>query len=271
MHGLNYAAEHHPEHFDHMVAPFLLATLDNDGSIIQAYQRLANSTDAKDKELAQKIASLYNGIKEVAAKTPKQTQDPMAKEREKIDQEKQQLRNQSINTQAVPYLDRGIESSLTEAAKSAGFDLAKLKGEQSNRYQRFVKDVRAQIHQAVLNDDKWLDRYSRTLATGNVEKCVRMLNARHDLALKGNEHEPSVVTRIFTEWFGPPKAARQQNANGGDKGRQAARAAGQANAGGIVQVNAMPPRTEIDWSNPKTKIIDQIAMRKDGKLVTWAK
>jgi hypothetical protein len=197
----------------------------------------------------------------------------MAKERETIDQEKQQLRNQTINSQSRPYLDKGIESSLAESAKAAGFDIAKVKQEQPNRYQRFVKDVTSQIHQSVLQDSKWLDSYSQALAKGNTQKCVRMLNARHDLAIKGNEHEPGIVAKIFTEWFGPPKGARQQNQNSNDKGKQQTQSqnSGQRGSNAAVQVNAMPSPKEIDYSNSRTKIIDQIAVLKSGKVVTWAK
>jgi hypothetical protein len=102
-------------------------------------------------------------------------------------------------------MTKAIESTLDKTAKESGFDLAKLKKEQPNRYGRFVKDVTAAIHANVLKDDKWLDRYSTALASNDTAKCVRMLNARHDQAITGNGREPGVVAPIFQEWFGTGK------------------------------------------------------------------
>lgn len=60
----------------------------------------------------------------------------------------------------------------------------------------FVKDVRSAVHAEILGDSKWVDRYSAALASGDTAKCIRMLNARHDQAIKGTDSKPGVAAFI---------------------------------------------------------------------------
>ena len=90
-----------------------------------------------------------------------------------------------------------------------------------------------------------------------------MLNSRHDLAIKGDGHKDGVVTALVEEWFGPgkkvtpqPEKAQAQTANRG--GNSAA-----------VRVQSMPSKTEINWRDPKTRVIDGEAMLHNGKFVKW--
>ena len=125
--------------------------------------------------------------------------------------------------------------------------------------------MRNAVHNEVLNDTKWLDRYSAALASGDTAKCVRMLNARHDQAIKGTENKPGVASAIFAEWFGAPKAgARKPNASAGDKGSDKPRTFGKETP---IQVNALPPAKEINYSDPLTDKWAGIYRLKTGKLI----
>lgn len=271
-HAMEHVAEHHPEQYDFLMSKVVLETLNSSSPVADIYHLLTGLKDnPAAQEAAKKLAGWYNGIKDTASKIPAKQINPQQKKLDEqtktLEAEKQQVRNEKINSQSIPHMNSAIQSSLDKVVAASGFDLAKVKTEQPNRYERFMKDVRSAIHQSVLKDQKWLDRYSDALGSGDTAKCVRMLNARHDQAVNGNGREPGVVTPLFEEWFGPTKkvapkvdANRPGNKPGTPPNPNAA----------ALRVNAMPAPKDIDYNHPKTKIIDQVAMRRDGKLVTWA-
>ena len=267
--ALGYVSEHHPEHYDHLMAKVIVNDLQN-LPVEKIHSLLAGIKDNPEAAAAAKaLAKYYNSRHEYAKKVPEKQIDPQQRkldeERNKLGEEKQQVRNAKINTEASPYLDRTIKGSLATAAKASGFDLAKLEKDQPNRYGRFLKDVRNAVHNEVLNDTKWLDRYSAALASGDTAKCVRMLNARHDQAIKGTENKPGVASAIFAEWFGAPRAgARKPNASAGDKGSDKPRTFGKETP---IQVNSLPPAKEINYSDPLTDKWNGIYRLKTGKLI----
>jgi hypothetical protein len=270
-HALDYVAEHHSDHYNHAMAKVIQNTLDKFSPIHDIYTLLAGLTDNPTAQNeAKKLAGWYNGLRDIAAKIPEKKLDPEQKKLDargaELDQKGQELRNKTINLEALPYMTKTIESALDKTAKASGFDIAKLKTEQANRYGRFLKDVTRAIHENVLKDEKWMDRYAKALVANDTAKCVRMLNARHDQAITGNDREPGVVSAIFQEWFGTGKPVVKKEPGQQPSGQRQTTSTGSA----PVRVSAMPPKNEIDWHNPKTKIIDQVAMRRDGKLVTWA-
>lgn len=268
--ALDYVSEHHPEQYDHLMAQVItndLANLDVHG----IYGVLAGLKDNPEaQKYAKALASYYNSRSDLARKAPEKQIDPQQKrldaERQQLGKEKQQVRNKTINTEAGPYLNRAIESSLGAAAKSAGFDLAKLQKEQPNRWGRFVKDVRAAVHADVLNDKKWLDRYSSALASNDTAKCVRMLNARHDQAIKGTDSKGGVAAGIFHEWFGPPKAGSRQTTtvSTGNGDRRASSGTGKETP---TLLNALPPAKDINYADPATDKWNGIYRLKTGKLI----
>jgi hypothetical protein len=269
--SLGYVSEHHPEHYDHLMAKVIVNDLQN-LPVEKIYETLAGLKDnPQAAQLAKALAKYYNSRNEFAKKVPEKQIDPQQRkldeERNKLGEEKQQVRNAKINTEASPYLNRGIETSLSSVAKSSGFDLAKLQKDQPNRYGRFLKDVRNAVHNEVLNDSKWLDKYSAALASGDTAKCVRMLNARHDQAIKGTENKPGVASVIFAEWFGKPKAGARKAADGdkgGSGGAERPRTFGKETP---IQVNALPPAKEINYSDPLTDKWNGIYRLKTGKLI----
>lgn len=270
--SLAYVAEKFPEHYDFAIAGAMIDTLDQHSPIHDVYGVLNNPNASPEdrKVAAQKLANFYNGIKNLSKKVPAKPQNQeQDTEKAKLQTEREQIRNQKINLSAQPYLAKAIDGSLDAAAKASGFDLGKIRTDQPKRYERFMADVRRAIHESVLADEPWLDRYTAALAKGDVGKCTRMLNARHDEAIKGNGTKPGVVTPVFHEWFGPAKAGIKPKVDPQKTGTSAR--GGQQPSGSMLHVNAMPPKNEINWTHDKTKIIDQVAMLKSGKLVTWAK
>ena len=268
-HSLDFVADNHPDHYNHLMAKVIKNDLDSSLPVGDIHALLAGMKDnPKAQELAGKLAAYYNQRNKLAQKVPEKQIDPQQK---KLDQQKadlgkkeQEIRNKSINSEAAPYMNRQIDTSLSKAAKDAGFDLAKLQKDQPNRYGRFLKDVRSAIHANVLSDGKWLDRYSAALASNDTAKCVRMLNARHDQAINGVGDTVGVVAPIFHEWFGPPKAVtrqpvtRQQNQpnRGGGGGRETP-----------VLVNSLPAAKDINYNDPKTDKWEGIYRLKTGKLI----
>lgn len=271
-HALGYVGEHHPEQYNHLMAKVIMSDLDGEGGlpVRELHGLLSGLKDNPEaQKLAASLARYYNGREKLARQVPEKKIDPqqakLDEQKQQLDTEKQQIRNQKINSESIPYLMKTVDTTVDKIAKDSGFDLAKVRTEQPKRYAKFVKDVKSAIHESVLSDEKWLDRYSSALASGDTAKCVRMLNARHDQAINGNGREPGVVNGLFEEWFGPMKKVAPKT----DAGRPAARpGSGQGSA--PLRVSTMPPKNEINWQSDKTKIIDQVAMLKTGKIVTWA-
>lgn len=267
--AFNYISEHHPEHYNHMMAKVIVNDMTN-LPVEKIYDTLAGLKDnPQAQQLAKALAKYYNSRQEYAKNVPEKQIDPQQR---KLDEQKAQLtereqkvRNSSINAEAGPYLNRTIESSLSSAAKEAGFDLAKLQKSQPNRYGRFLKDVRNAVHHEILNDAKWLDLYSAALGAGDTAKCVRMLNKRHDQAIQGTEHKPGVAGEIFGEWFGTgkarPKPNTEKDAGGGDQRRPTF---GKETP---TLVNALPPAKDINYSDPLTDKWNGIYRLKTGKLI----
>jgi len=265
--ALGYVAENHPEHYDHWMAKVIVNDLAN-LPVEKIYGILKGLKDNPEAaQAAAALAKYYNSRNEFAKKAPEKKTDKALDAREQqLTQKEQEVRNKTINTEAGPYLARSIDSSLGAWAKSSGFDLAKVAKEQPNRYGRFLKDVRNAVHQEILHDDKWLDRYSEALASGDTQKCVRMLNKRHDQALHGTEDRPGVATVIARDWFGTGKPGKKAAASGGGASSAAARgsAAGDKN---VTLVNALPPAKDIDYSWSGTDKWAGKYRLKTGKLI----
>lgn len=270
--ALGYVSEHHPEHYDHLMAKVIVNDLAH-LPLQEIHGLLAGIKDNPRAQAAAKsLAQYYNSRQEFAKKAPEKQIDPQQRkideQNAQLSEREQKVRNQSINAEAGPYLTRTIEGSLAATAKAAGFDLAKLQKEQPNRYGRFLKDVRNAVHNEVLNDSKWLDRYSAALATGDTAKCVRMLNARHDAAIKGTETKPGVASVIFADWFGPAKAGSRRPGSSASGNNSAA--SGKPRTFGKetpVLVNALPAAKEINYSDPLTDKWNGIYRLKTGKLI----
>lgn len=268
--ALGYVATNHPEHYNHLMADVIVKDIEGALPIEQIHGILAALKDnPQAQEAAKQLARYFNARVKMAKEVPQKQGDPLANERTKLDQEKAQVRNDKINTQAAPYLDRTIAGSVEAAAKAAGFDLAKVAKAQPNRYGRFLKDVKNAVHNEILNDTKWLDRYTAVLHSGDTQKAVRMLNARHDLAIKGTDSKAGVASVIFSDWFGAPKAgARRGNVDKGDKGGDGntnrPRTFGKETP---TLVNALPPAKDIHYSDPLTDKWNGIYRLKTGKLI----
>lgn len=270
--ALGYVAENHPETYDHVGAKIIVNDLDSNLPVRDIYDILAG---LKDNPAAQKAAkalsSYYNSRKDFAKKVPEKQIDPQQK---KIDEQKQQLstkeqeiRNKTINVEAAPYLTRSIESSLAAAAKAAGLETTKLQKSQPNRWGRFLKDVRNAVHADVLGDSKWLDRYDAALKSGDTAKCVRMLNARHDQAIKGTDSKPGVAAPIFHEWFGPAKAGIKKAPTGDGSAARGNESSAVRGKETPMQVNSLPPAKDINYSDPLTDKWNGIYRLKTGKLI----
>ena len=266
--ALDFTAEHHPEQYNHIMSKVLLNTLDQYSPVGEIWSLLSGLKDNPGaQQAAQQLAKWYNGIKNTASKIPEKRVDAEAQkletERQKLTEEKQQIRNQKINSEAVPYMQKSAESQIETKAKTSGIDIQAIKRDTPKRYEKFMADVTQTIHKNVLADKNFVNRFDAALKSGDTAKCVRMLNSRHDLAIKGDGHKDGVVTALVEEWFGPgkkvtpqPEKAQAQTANRG--GNSAA-----------VRVPSMPSKTEINWRDPKTRVIDGEAMLHNGKFVKW--
>lgn len=275
--ALDYVADNHPEHYGYYMARVLMADLGENLAYREIYAKLNSiQNDPQAKQLAKQLADYVNDRSEKARKIPEKQIDPQQKKideaHQKLTQREQQVRNKTINAEAAPYLTRSIETSLGAAAKASQLDLAKIQKEQPNRWGRFLKDVRNAVHNEILNDGKWLDRYTAALNSNDTAKCVRMLNKRHDEAIKGTDDKAGVAATIFHEWFGPPKAGARSAASGSaSRSASSSASSGASGARGGKEtptlVNSLPPAKEINYADPVTDKWNGIYRLKSGKLI----
>lgn len=269
-HAIDFAAEHHPEQYNHMMSKVLLNTLDQYSPVGNIWTLLSGMKDnPQAQQAAQELAKWYNGVKNTAAKIPEKKVDAESKkletERQKLTEEKEQIRNQKINSEAVPYLIKSAESQIDAKAKASGIDIQAIKRDTPKRYEKFMQDVKQSIHRSVLADNKFIDRYAAALAAGDTAKCTRMVNARHDLAIKGDGHKEGVISGLVEEWFGPGKKVNPV----ADKTKPVTDTSNRGGNTSAVRVASMPPKTDINWNHPKTRIVDGEAMMKNGKFLKW--
>jgi hypothetical protein len=257
-----------PDVYQHELSKIFFSTLKAADALHGAYNMLrAFGKDTPEaKEAAEALAEWYNAIRQTAAKAPerKNAQDSANDKRtQELEQREHNHRVEQVNTSVRPELMKGIEAALAKEMKAFGRNAANLKAGNPKMYQRIIANIMQEIKARVLGDDQFTENYSATLMVEkDVMKAARMANA------KNAKVTAAAVRDIWAE-FG----ALVGKAQAPEAGKQPAKAAGPGSARpseGFEHIAKMPDRFEIDWNKSQHLVIDQRAVLKNGKRVSWA-
>lgn len=261
-HSLDYVSENHPEHYDHLMGKVVLNTLDG-SPVHEIYSLLTGLKDnPAAQDLAKKLAGFYNNVKSLAAKVPEKKidkqQEKLRTQETELNTERQNLRNQTVNSQTIPLLGRQMTIHLVREAKTAGFDLQKYATEQPGAAQSMRREILNRVMAKASSDKTFTRNYRNVLDSGNTKRAIDMMNKKH------NDILPEIVRAVAKEWGVAKKAGIKQNARGIGSRTQ------QAPGNGALRVAGKPPTEDIDYSKTSTRmLLDGQAVLKTGKKVFW--
>ena len=260
-HGIERFADANPEQYNYVMGRIVFATVNQAEAIHQAYNILSSLKELPEaQQVAQSLSQWYAGLQQLASRVPEKKIDP---ERQRFEQEREQFRQQQSQllisqaaSQAQSHLNTGIETSLARELKSSGINLANLKQSNAESYDLLISNIKQALQQAAMSDKVFLRNYESALEEGDIAKAVKLANAKNDRIIG------DTVARIVRTWggIGTRKQATQAQ-------RQQTQSA--STAPGATMVAKMPDRFDINWSHPETRVIDRVAVLKNGKKVTW--
>jgi len=249
--------------YNHVMGRVVFNTLSTAQPMHEAYNLLAALKDnPQAQEAAKQLASWYNGIRDVADKVPEKKVDPKAKELDeresKLKETEQRQRVESINAAVRPKLMTAMETALAQEFKVSGLNFKQINETNPGGVRRLMANIMQEVKARVLSDQRYVDNYESALAEGNQAKALKLFEQKHSKVV----HEASAtIWKEFAPLFGVKGAVKRP--------AMAASMAG-ANGNGVTQMSAMPDRMLINWGHPGTKVIDKVAVLKDGKKVSWA-
>lgn len=261
--SLDYVADHHPEHYNHLMAKVII----NDLEAVPVREIHALLSAMKDspqaKELAGKLAKYYNERNDLSRKVPEKKVDAervkLEADQAKLGTEREQLQNHTVNSQTIPLLGREMTTQLTKLAKEAGFDLKTFAEGQPEAASAMRGKILNKVMEKAASDPTFVKNYRSVMKQGDTKRAVNMMNKKH------NEILPEIVREV-AKGFGIAKKTGAAKPNTRAKVVNAAT----VNSGAVLRVSEKPDRTLIDWSNPKTSMFDSVAVLKDGRTVSWA-
>lgn len=266
-HGLEYAAQHHPEFYDHVVAKSMFETLDQFSPIHEVYSVLSNaaSTPEQRAQAAKKLADFYNGIKSTAHKIPEKKVDEQTKalsaRESKVQEQEMNLRYQQVNTKTFPVMKSVVTRTLQAEAKLVGVDLTKLAGEFPGAFEAMMEKIHKSIMATAVKDERFIDKYAALVKKGEMKRAADAINAKHEKII------PEIVRAVAKAsglLKGKATAGAQNNKGNQNAGNDQQN---QSNAG-WQKVSAKP--RNVDYSKTDTgMLLEGKAITLDGKKVTW--
>ena len=259
-HTLDYVGEHHPEHYDHLMAKVIvndLGALDIRG-MHAALAALKDNPEAQ--RLATQLADYYNSRFETSRKVPeKKATDAATRaltEREKsVEQREMNTRFADVNREVFPVLKAAVNKTLAAEAKVKGLDLQKLSKEYPAEWRNMLNEIQQEIKKAATKDQRFIDKYFALVKKGDLKRAAKAVNDKHE------QVEPEITRRVMATYG----VFRGKKANPADKGKGNANGNNNANANaqnqGWTRVAKRPENSAINWSKTTQ------AMQLDGKYI----
>lgn len=265
--SLDYVADKHPEHYDHLMAKVIVNDLANLDirSIFAKLNGLKDDPDAK--VLARTLAEYYNARLETSKKVPEKKVDQQSKaltEREsKIAQKEMDVRFREVNRDAFPVLKTGVTNALKTEAKRSGIDLDKLAKDYPAEWRDLLNDIHQRVMKSATKDTRFLDKYYAHVKTGDTKRALKAINDKHNALI------PQAVKEAVAE-----RGLFRKKKTGTDKGSGAAAGTDKtaaAQAQGWTRVSQKPANGLIDYNRTTTSMaLDGKYILKDGKKVVVA-
>jgi hypothetical protein len=269
-HALDFVADKHPEHYDHLMAKVIVNDLAN-VDVRAIYQALASQKDNADAQrLAKELAEYYNSRLDTSKKAPENQPDVKTKElteREKqVERREMNTRFTEVNREALPALRSYVTKALTAEAKAAGIDLQKLAKEYPGEWRDLLNDIHQRIMKAATKDERFLEKYYALVKKGDLKRAAQAINQKHERIIQSSDViKEAIADRGLFRKKGGAAASGKKGATSGSG------AGGNSNANqnqGFQQVSARPANSAIDWSKTTTAMqLDGKYILKDGKKV----
>lgn len=257
-HSLDYVAEKHPEHYDHLMAKVIVNDLGN-LDVRALYSKLASlKDDPQAKELAKQLADYYNSRLEASRKAPEKKPDAQSsalkKREDELGKKEMNLRQAEARTEIKPTLQNQIGSTIRAEAKARGLDLQKLAKAYESEYLDLVTKIHRRVNELAVKDNRFTRNFHAHLVKGEIKKAVKLANDKHNAIIGDAVRETFEKSGIFR--------GKRGSGQGADKDKDKQRAAGGQGAGeGWTRVKDRPKNSEINWSRTTQ------AMQLDGKYV----
>lgn len=256
-HSLDYVSEHHPEHYDHMMAKVIVNDLAN-LDVREIHAMLAGIKDnPRAAALAKQLADYYNSRLETSRNAPEKkpdTQNKALTEREKqVEQREMNVRFQEVNKGAFSHLKSTVTNALTLEAKSAGVDLQKLSKEYPGEWRDLLNDIHQRIMKQASKDTRFLDKYYALVKKGDLKRAEQAINQKHTRIIETTD----VVKEAIADrgLFRSKKTARTADATGTRTNTTETQTAG------WTRVSKRPANSDINWGKTTQ------AMQLDGKYI----
>lgn len=263
VYSLDYVGEHHPEHYDHLMAKVIvndLAQLD----VRAIHAKLAAMKDDPDaKVLARALAEYYNSRLETSKQAPEKKTDAKSKaltDREsQVERREMDVRFKEVNRDAFPALRTGVTGALKAEAKRAGVDLDKLSKDYPGEWRDLLNDIHKRVMRSATKDSRFLDKYYAHVKTGDLKRALKAINDKHNALIPDAVREAIAERGLFR---------KKKGAAGGDKGAVGADKSAAAQNQGWTRVSQRPANSAIDWEKTSTALqLDGKYILKDGKKV----
>lgn len=259
-HTLDYVADKHPEHYNHLGAKIVVNDLDQGLPVRDIHRFLAGIKDNPEAtQLAKKLADYYNSRADLAKKVPEKKVDTVSKaltEREsKVTEREMNVRYTQVNTEIFPAMKNSVTKTLQGEAKLKGMDLNKLSAEYPGEWRSMLNEIHQQIMGAVRKDGRFVNKYAALVSKGELKRAAAAVNAKHDAVIPDIARKVMQSYGVFRGKKAAPKGDKGDRGNAGAAGN-----AGNANTG-WAQVAAKPPNSTIDYSKTTQ------AMQLDGKYI----
>lgn len=254
-HALEAFFKKDPDAYSHVIGRVVFNTLE-DSPLGEIYAAIKT----EKPEIAAKLASWYNGIKDLASKQPEKRVDP---ERQKFEEEKTQFQQQK----AEEFKTSVVNEIRTSNAKALDAELGKIFKANSRDYADFKKKnpegcatMLQKAYEYVIadvnKDTVFVQSHNAMLKNQQREKLVSAMVA------KSNKAIPDAVKKAFRLFnFGTAKPTTPI-----------------VSAGTVstARLAKMPDSKDIDWNRvPESQMLDLIGKNKAyvkgrKELVTWA-
>lgn len=268
--ALQHIKATNPEMGEHIEAGMVWDKLSGDDSpLVAIYNLLAANKDVPEAvALAKQLAGWYNKFEKLSKTVPEKKIDPQQKaltEREQAAEKRESaISMNEVSSIAFPAFKSGVMGLLAKEAKALGVDVAKFAEAQPGAYRSMLSDIQQKVTIACSADQRFVNNFQARLRAKDTRGAAELQKKKEAMVY------PDIARKVGAE-YGLLKKTPATNA------RRTTQGNGNGNASaGIMRVSGPPDRSQIDWAKttggPNGNImLDDQAILRDGKHVTWAK
>jgi hypothetical protein len=228
-----------PGMWNHKMAEVFMATVQQSGvqanlQALASIPAVANSPEAK--KLLETIGAVLESVNSHALKAPARDLSPESKklqeERAKLDQDKNQLYQQSVSAQVVPLLSKAVKENLAKA----------LNGRKVSDEARaeLVKDINMEFATLSKKDENFQRNAKALLAAGETEKFLKLVKSNLERTM------PMAARRVWRKYMGISGISAEEAKKRAAEGAARTESGGGGATGNTIHTKT-PTGAEVDW------------------------